>query len=52
MARPRHPEYQYLDLGREILEKGVRQVDRGTGVGDLSVFGKQIRFDLSKGFPL
>jgi thymidylate synthase len=48
----RHPEYQYLDLGREILETGIKQVDRGTKVSDLSVFGKQIRFDLSKGFPL
>ena len=48
----RHPEYQYLDLGREILETGIRQVDRGTKVSDLSVFGKQIRFDLSKSFPL
>ncbi len=48
----RHPEYQYLDLGREILKTGIKQVDRGTGVGDLSVFGRQIRFDLSKGFPL
>jgi len=48
----RHPEYQYLDLGKEILETGIRQVDRGTKVSDLSVFGKQIRFDLSKGFPL
>jgi thymidylate synthase len=48
----RHPEYQYLDLGKEILETGIKQVDRGTKISDLSVFGKQIRFDLSKGFPL
>ena len=52
MAKQRHPEYQYLDLGREILETGIKQVDRGTKISDLSVFGKQIRFDLSKGFPL
>lgn len=46
-----HPEYQYLDLLRETL-KGEEQVDRGTGVKTYSVFGRQIRFDLSEGFPL
>lgn len=48
----RHPEYQYLDLLKEILETGFRKVDRGTGDASYSVFGKQIRFDLSQGFPL
>lgn len=48
----KHPEYQYLDLMREILEHGFRKVDRGTGDASFSVFGKQIRFDLSQGFPL
>lgn len=48
----RHPEYQYLDLLKEIQEKGFRKVDRGTGDASYSLFGKQIRFDLSKGFPL
>ncbi|OGK14882.1 thymidylate synthase [Candidatus Roizmanbacteria bacterium RIFCSPLOWO2_02_FULL_37_19] len=47
-----HPEQQYLDLLREVLEKGVENVDRGTGVTSLSVFGRQLRFDLSQGFPL
>jgi len=47
-----HPEYQYLNLLREILEKGYKKVDRGTGVASYSLFGKQMRFDLSKGFPL
>lgn len=47
-----HPEYQYLDLAKEILEKGIRKVDRGTDVGLRSLFGRQIRFDLSEGFPL
>ncbi|MFA5136762.1 MAG: thymidylate synthase [Patescibacteria group bacterium] len=47
-----HEEYQYLDLLREILNKGVRKVDRGTGDASYSVFGRQMRFDLCQGFPL
>src|SRR6201990_1173666 len=42
---------QYLDLMRRVLDEGVVQADR-TRVGTLSVFGAQLRFDLSKGFPL
>lgn len=47
-----HPETAYLDLLREVLEKGEEQVDSGTGVKTYSLFGRQIRFDLTTGFPL
>ncbi len=50
-AGPEHPERQYLALLEDILANGVRRDDR-TGTGTLGVFGRQMRFDLSKGFPL
>jgi thymidylate synthase len=42
---------QYHDLMRHVLEHGATKTDR-TGTGTLSVFGYQMRFDLSEGFPL
>lgn len=47
-----HPEYQYLNLLREALERGVKKVDRGTNVVLYSLFGRQTWYDLSLGFPL
>ncbi|MCD9020970.1 thymidylate synthase [Cohnella silvisoli] len=41
----------YLDLLQDVLDNGVVKEDR-TGTGTLSVFGRQLRYDLSKGFPL
>ena len=42
---------QFLSMMQHVRDKGVRKEDR-TGTGTLSVFGHQLRFDLSQGFPL
>jgi len=43
--------HQYLSLMREVRDNGVKKEDR-TGTGTLSLFGHQMRFDLSEGFPV
>lgn len=44
-------EHEYLRLLRDVMENGARKEDR-TGTGTISVFGRQMRFDLNAGFPL
>jgi len=46
-----HEEYQYLDMVKDIIESGCLKGDR-TGVGTLSKFGRQMRFNLRYTFPL
>src|SRR3989344_5602071 len=50
--KKRHAEYQYLDLGQDILDDGIIIVDRGTNIRLKSLFGRQMRFDLTRDFPL
>jgi thymidylate synthase len=51
MARPRHQEYVYLELLEDILKNGMSSGDR-TGTGTRKVYGRMLKFDLQKGFPL
>jgi thymidylate synthase len=46
----KHPEHAYLNALKDILENGEHRPDR-TGVGTISKFGVQMRFDLTQGFP-
>ena len=46
-----HPEQQYLELLRALLEQGDERVDR-TGIGTRALFGREMRFDLAAGFPV
>ncbi|WP_051133395.1 thymidylate synthase [Nocardia paucivorans] len=48
---PRRPDTQYEDLLRLVLDSGAAKSDR-TGTGTRSIFGHQLRYDLSAGFPL
>ena len=52
MADQIHPEYQYLNLLKDVMENGYEKKEFNTGIALKSVFGRQMRFDLSKGFPL
>jgi thymidylate synthase len=48
----KHPEYQYLDLLKDIMDNGFEKKEFNSGIALRSVFGRQMRFDLSKDFPL
>lgn len=47
----RHADLEYLHMCQHVLDKGAKKEDR-TGTGTYSIFGYQMRFDLSQGFPL
>ncbi len=47
-----HPEYQYLNLLKDVLKNGREKHEFNTDIMFKTVFGRQIRFDLSQGFPL
>ncbi len=47
-----HPEQQYLDLGKDLIENGIYNKDLGSGDVTYSFFGRQFRFEFEDGFPL
>lgn len=47
-----NPEYQYLNLLKDIIKNGQKKNVHNVAVSTRNVFGRQMRFDLSKGFPL
>ncbi len=49
--QPYHVDRIYFSLVKDVLENGIDKSDR-TGTGTRSVFGRQVRYDLSKGFPI
>ncbi len=51
-SNPQHPEYQYLNALKDILENGVIKHEFNTGIELKSVLGRLMRFDLGQGFPL
>lgn len=51
MSNSQHQEYQYLNLLSKILEHGKKRDER-TGTGTLSMFGQQLRFDISDSIPV
>lgn len=52
MRKAKHPEYQYLDLLKDIMKNGYEKHEFNSGIAIRSVFGRTMRFDLSKGLPL
>jgi thymidylate synthase len=52
MSKNENPEQQYLNLLKDILKNGVWKKSHSTGVRLKSVFGRQLHWDLSQGFPL
>ena len=52
MKKEKQPEYQYLDLLADIMKNGFEKHEFNTGIAIKSVFGRSMRYDLSKGFPL
>ncbi len=49
---PIHPEQQYLELWKDLIENGIYNKDLGSGDVTYSFFGRQFRFDFADGFPL